>query len=757
MWLLKQLDLDYDELPQKALSPLGLGAAPVLVDERPVPLVTGEETLDSVRGSDGKRYCLGDEVLGRVREAEIPGPVTRFQRVAGRAVVCPGDMVVDERATPVPSARIRISPPVPNKVEGLPPHPDEVITEEYSQDKLEDLLNDVRAAVSRPLSNWERWTKFRYVNGEVEVPFATVAFGAPPEEAMVTEHATAYPGYVQSVTVGARIRFAMRFTLPGRESPETAVDVLSIRSDGPDATDETVEWEKVLLPNLELRYSVVGPPLTTSEIQSFVGEPAPFLPGVEPDGQNPGPRAEPFWIAIKEYASRIGRCQHWDVLQVTVVPTDLLRTLQRPDVYVAPYFDASGNALVKSQLFSTAALRRPGLDALAAVQAGQGCEELGGIGRLTSYDDLIRTANGQRSVWPVMVQRGAVDCFASGSGEVTHVLNPKDLSQLTPVANVSEFPSNPDMPVGRRRLRGWSSALRSGTSPLGGTLKGAPLSPGRPHPGDRTVAAAVCFRLPFGKMAVAQEPRIVEQPSLKAQRPRASFAPGVGKAHLGAKPLTESEEDETVYEFVDNDWKVAVGEIKLAQELSSLLDLPTAEVVVGELSEKDGKIAVALLDREVSSALLSSKYTSAFEFLQSSLQDAAAKSIEKNNILVQGKETRELQRDLAPALQDLAAARARADKNEAELKSLGPRARIAPASDPENSHVVKILARLRAHLLDPDSDVNRNEQCLLHYCELAQQARDNDRVDPDLEDHLVVADLAAGMNDAAEKLLTLRV
>ena len=44
----------------------------------------------------------------------------------------------------------------------------------------------------------------------------------------------------------------------------------------------------------------------------------------------------------------------------------------------------------------------------------------------------------------------------------------------------------------------------------------------------------------------------------------------------------------------------------------------------------------------------------------------------------------------------MAAARARADKNEAELKSLGSKARIAPASDPENSHVVKTLYKLRA-------------------------------------------------------------
>jgi hypothetical protein len=462
-------------------------------------------------------------------------------------------------------------------------------------------------------------------------------------------------------------------------------------------------------------------------------------------------------MAIKEYADRIGSCQHWDVLHVTVVPTDQLRTLQRPDVYVSPYFDASGNALVKSQLFSTAALRRPGLDTLAAVKAGQGCEELGGIGRLTSYDDLMRTANGQRSVWPVMVQRGAVNCVASASGEVTHVLNPKDLSELTPVANVSEFPSNPEMPAGRRRLRGWSSALRSGTSPLGGTLKGAPLSPGRPHPGDRTVAAAVCFRLPFGKKAIPQEPRIVEQPSLKAQRPRASFAPGLGNVGRGKRPLKSNDDEEVpVYEFVDGGGRVAVGEVKLAEELSAILDLPTAEVVVGGLDEEDGKIAVAILDREVSSALLSSKYTSTFEYLQSSLQDAAIKSIQKKHI-IEHKDTRELQKDLAPALQDLAAARARADKNEAELKSLGPKARIAPASDPENSHVVKTLSRLRAILLDPESDVNRNPQCLLHYCKLSLYARDGGKVDTDLEEHLVVADLAAGKNDAAEKLLTLRV
>ena len=36
------------------------------------------------------------------------------------------------------------------------------------------------------------------------------------------------------------------------------------------------------------------------------------------------------------------------------------------------------------------------------------------------------------------------------------------LSPLLQVAEVSEYPYNPDMPVGRRRLRGWSSALRSG-------------------------------------------------------------------------------------------------------------------------------------------------------------------------------------------------------------------------------------------------------------------------------------------------------
>merc|ERR1719456_1839040 len=95
--------------------------------------------------------------------------------------------------------------------------------------------------------------------------------------------------------------------------------------------------------------------------------------------------------------------------------------------------------------------------------------------------------------------------------------------------------------------------------------------------------------------------------------------------------------------------------------------------------------------------------------------------------IIKKEDTRELQKDLAPALQDLAAARARADKNEAELKSLGPKARIPPASDPENSHVVKTLNRLRALLLDPESDVNRNPQCLLHFCELAMFARDGER------------------------------
>jgi hypothetical protein len=221
--------------------------------------------------------------------------------------------------------------------------------------------------------------------------------------------------------------------------------------------------------------------------------------------------------------------------------------------------------------------------------------------------------------------------------------------------------------------------------------------------------------------------------------------------------VKQDEDEEPVYEYQDPDTgEILVGEEKLAQELSALLDLPTAEVVVGMLDESDGRIAVALLDREVSSALLTSKYTSAFEYLQSSLQDAAVKSITKKHI-IEHKDTRELQKDLAPALQDLAAARARADKNEAELKSLGPKARIAPASDPENSHVVKTLSRLRAILMDPNSELNGNTQCLLHYCELAQGARYDEEVDTDLEEHLVIADLASGMNDAAEKLLTLRV
>jgi hypothetical protein len=233
----------------------------------------------------------------------------------------------------------------------------------------------------------------------------------------------------------------------------------------------------------------------------------------------------------------------------------------------------------------------------------------------------------------------------------------------------------------------------------------------------------------------------------------------LGNVGKGSRPLKSNDEDEEpVYEFLDADTNhVCVGEVKLAQELSVLLDLPTAEVVVGALDESDGKIAVALLDREVSSALLSSKYTSAFEYLQAQLQDAAMKSLGQVQIQAGFKDTRELQKDLAPALQDLAAARARADKNEAELKNLGPKARIPLASDPENSHVVKTLNRLRALLLDPDSDVNQNPQCLLHYCELSQCARDGRRLDTALGEHLVVADLAAGMNDAAEKLLTLRI
>merc|ERR1719271_69549 len=110
------------------------------------------------------------------------------------------------------------------------------------------------------------------------------------------------------------------------------------------------------------------------------------------------------------------------------------------------------------------------------------------------------------------------------------------------------------------------------------------------------------------------------------------------------------------------------------------------------------------------------------------------KSLSQVQIQAGFKDTRELQKDLAPALQDLAAARARADKNEAELKNLGPKARIAPASDPENSHVVKTLNRLRALLLDPDSEVNSNPQCLLHYCELAMCARDGDRVSTHMEE-----------------------
>jgi hypothetical protein len=250
------------------------------------------------------------------------------------------------------------------------------------------------------------------------------------------------------------------------------------------------------------------------------------------------------------------------------------------------------------------------------------------------------------------------------------------------------------------------------------------------------VAAAICFRLAFGP-SVASEP-IVVQPEGK-KRPRASIVPGI------VKPPA----DEVKLVFQDDEGRTLVGSKHIVTELATLLELPSAEVVAGEL--EDDKIDVALLDRKVSSTLLAAKYATSFETLQRSLQDIAKKNLDQAkvnfvNTHQEAMAAQSLQGELAPPLQELAAARARAEKNEAELQTV--------SKDPgkNGEYLAHTLGKLRQLLVNPAA----HGDGLLRHCLIARAARGEIiDVGVELEEHLVVADLVSP-DDAAEKLLTLR-
>ena len=77
----------------EALFPLGLGAAPVLVDERPVPFDTGAARPGSVRGRDGARYCLGDKVASKI---DFDGQNLKVGNIGVITGPCPNKDLADQ-------------------------------------------------------------------------------------------------------------------------------------------------------------------------------------------------------------------------------------------------------------------------------------------------------------------------------------------------------------------------------------------------------------------------------------------------------------------------------------------------------------------------------------------------------------------------------------------------------------------------------------------------------------------------------------
>lgn len=636
-------------------------------------------------------------------------------------------MVVDDRSAPLNSCSLRIHPPLPNKVGPLPPNPKEVVAEEFSAVTVPEMLGQVRAAVARPLAVWERWTRFREVVGEIQLPIATVAFHTPPEDGLVAQAcAEAWPAYVQAVTVGAKIRFSMRFFLPGPVAPEVG-EAFPTPEDVP--VDETESWTVLHLPGLQLRYTVdAGPELPPSRISEWANAPederassAGTTMGIAVpklsktlDAGNPAPAAEPFWRAVQEYAERLSsECATWDVLHVVVAMTDHLRTLQRPDMFVPPRFDSLGHPLVASRLYSTAGVRRPGLDAIGAVNAGAGCAELGGIGRLTAYGDVGGAAMGSPSLWPVMMQRGLTTCQACGARDVKEVRFSKLMSELSVLCAGCALLPNPNMPEPVRRPTGstasfctpvgtastWSSMRgpwrdAGGPSPpptRGGLAR--PKSPARSVPGDATVPVALCFQLGFGPDAMEGEPMKVE--------------------HEGKKKHANVVDEDPELQWVTAVGYVLVSRPRLQQELAVAMHLPTSEVVVGPLM-LDGSVNVCILDRQVAASLFGAKHIAAVKGLREALR-------------TQG----------------------------------------LPDTEPSVGDLNESLGRLREQLSETRSPVHvppTKSTGQLRLCLSAREARGDDisaasgqRLDLsgawDFAEHVVVADLASGRQDSADRLI----
>lgn len=175
-----------------------------------------------------------------------------------------------------------------------------------------------------------------------------------------------------------------------------------------------------------------------------------------------------------------------------------------------------------------------------------------------------------------------------------------------------------------------------------------------------------------------------------------------------------------------------VSRSRLHQELSVSLRLPSCEVVVGHLQE-DGKIDISILDRQVSSALFGGKHAAAVKAFQAALRAQQTRDGESRPVTAH-----------------------------------------AEACEPAPCDLTESLNTLRNLLADPDSSVQQagcrmsSPGGLLRRCMPARAAR-GDTCSArtgrelgvsdvwDLEEHVLVADLASGREDSADRLIVSEV
>merc|ERR1719247_1109693 len=514
---------------------------------------------------------------------------------------------------------LRVHPTRVNRVGAVPPHPDEVAPEIFAHaSPVGNVLQAAQQAIVRPLNLLEQWIRFREVRGELSIPVAHVCFSAPAAEAWVDQMcAEDHAAYVQGVNVGAKVKFCLRFFLPGKDIRPEVGEPLPTPEDAPE--DETEQWEKVILSGLELRYSVVcGPPLEAALVLKHAAatdDAGPYLASVstmdtsQTAWASVALAAVPFWRALEDYEAELRRTPSiWNVIQIVAVRTDSLRAVQRQDKYVPPRYCGLGHPLRQSHLYSTAGLRRPGLDAVAAVKAGEGCEEFGGIGRLTAYSDIAGAAIGQPSLPPVMLQRGHTKCDASLNREVKEIrFSSKSLLDVSVLSADSALLPQPALPTftptaprtvlaktgSSGQLSAFHPRLDVTPSPSPPPSRGISTQDPVRVPGDRTVLIVLCFRLQFGPHYLESEPLVVE-PETKAK-----------KAVV---------EEDPALQWITNAGLVCVSRPRLKKELAEALELPATEVVVGEI-HADGKVDVALLDSEVAAALFGAKHKDALDAL----------------------------------------------------------------------------------------------------------------------------------------------